>query len=304
MMQINHQQTQDWIGKEIDRWHLLHKEQGDTQKTVESLYQSKDRIYSQLSYWDTALNCLPLMFSYLLAYDYGKVSEYHHVVSGLKESRDSLARIDAMLSDTVNSIFKKVIRKEGSDPFIQKKVSALMLLQFMNHFGVTLKKSLTKALDSELKDGRTSNRGYLGKGYDQQSKEDNFKVARLINELNQAVRDYNRQLTGSYFMDSSIAPLNELYGAGKRIIDSELLEDHPDYDTSLGLGDWWASGNTYNVLKEVESKVVLLLNEVDRQSKLVKEHVEKYVADELMESYPDFIEASTNDGTFKKANFY
>ena len=72
-------------------------------------------------------------------------------------------------------------------------------------------------------DGMSSDNNYRGSYSDFRSREDNFRVAQMLQNLNQQVVEFNTELALKP-SQVAIGALKELYRAGDAIVEAELAE--------------------------------------------------------------------------------
>lgn len=284
----------DMVSYYVNKWRELDQMSKGAQLENLSLKEVQSGLYQQLGYVDSFLNYMPTFIGRALSSDYGSLEEYNQITKQLTLSISKVNALENEKAAVIRQVFSSVIGSSNDDikiKFLQKQVDQLVMLEQKANLVLSV---LSRAENSEWWDGHTSDHVFVGAMNDFESRKDNFLAGQMLGELNQQIRLYNQQLSFSEPASTNLAfearPLQELYGVGENIINSELNEGNPLYKLGGGLGDWWSSGKTLRAIRSAQGSVIALGSEIHFQRTQLQQSLNHYVMTKLMREHPGFVE--------------
>ncbi len=274
------------IDTQINFWRNVSNEQNEIALKQQSCEQNLANVYSQINSWDSFINIFPSFVSSTLSIDYSNLADYNRLRVESNYYNLQYHDLQSKKDQIISQIFTAVMRSES--PSSGKAQLYNMLVQKLAPLEQTAQNVINHlkwAESSEWRDGMTSGNHPDAAFYDYQSRQVNFRVANLLQNLNSQVLAFNSQLimnpTGSF-----IPALKELYHAGDAIVDAELNES--SFVTQF-TGDFWQSRNTLHVLEAVEANVYMLQQQIKNTRVQLQHMIKQLVINELNIEHSDFV---------------
>ena len=274
------------IDAQINFWRNASNQQNEITTKLQSCKRNIAQVYSQMSSWDSFVNIFPSFVSSALSTDYSNLANYNRLCADSNCYNLQYHDLQSKKDQIISQIFTTLMRSESSFSDQAQKYS--MLVQKLISLEQTAHNvilQLKRAENSEWRDGMSSDSNPNAAFYDYQSRQDNFRVANLLQNLNSQVLAFNSQLTMD-LTEPFIPALKELCYAGDAIVDAELNESS---FVTLFTGDFWQSRNTLHVLETVEADVCKLHQQIEDNRVQLQHMIKQLVINELNIEHSDFV---------------